>query len=160
MRIIRCVIVCIILATTPFAVAQEKPNVVMILADDIGYGDIGIYGGKIPTPNIDRLARDGMRFTDAHSPAALCAPSRFSMLTGYSKDGAIREGDWVLTVDRHNKAEELYNLGNDLEQKNNLIDRPGYRDIIDRMHVKFLKHNDHSEKTRDPRTTEAFRVAK
>jgi len=79
---------------------------------------------------------------------------------GYSKDGAIREGDWVLTVDRHNKAEELYNLGNDLAQKNNLIDRPEYRDIIDRIHMKFLKHNDHNEKTRDPRTTEVFRVAK
>ena len=92
MRIIRCVIVCIILATTPFAVAQEKPNVVMILADDIGYGDIGIYGGKIPTPNIDRLARGGMRFTDAHSPAALCAPSRFSMLTGSYPYRSHRDG--------------------------------------------------------------------
>lgn len=61
---------------------KNQPNVIMILADDIGYGDIGVYGGKIPTPNIDRLARNGMRFTDAHSPAALCAPSRFSMLTG------------------------------------------------------------------------------
>lgn len=70
------------------------PNVIMILADDIGYGDLGIYGGKIPTPNIDRLAQSGMRFTDAHSPAALCAPTRFSMLTGsypyrsYSAGGA------------------------------------------------------------------------
>ena len=82
MRIIRCVIVCTILATTPFAVAQEKPNVVMILADDIGYGDIGVYGGKIPTPNIDQLAREGMRFTDAHSAAAVCTPSRYGLLTG------------------------------------------------------------------------------
>lgn len=61
---------------------EPLPNVIMILADDIGYSDLGIYGGKIPTPNLDRLARRGMRFTDAHSPAALCAPSRFSMLTG------------------------------------------------------------------------------
>ena len=58
------------------------PNVVMVLADDIGFGDLGIYGGKLPTPNLDRLAAGGIRFTDAHSPAALCAPSRFSMLTG------------------------------------------------------------------------------
>lgn len=58
------------------------PNVVFFLADDVGYGDVGAYGGVVPTPNIDRLARDGMRFTDAHSPAPLCAPSRFSLLTG------------------------------------------------------------------------------
>lgn len=58
------------------------PNVVFILADDIGYGDIGVYGGRVPTPAIDRLAREGIRFTDAHSPAALCAPSRFSLMTG------------------------------------------------------------------------------
>lgn len=58
------------------------PNVVLVLADDIGFGDLGSYGGKIPTPNLDRLAAEGIRFTDAHSPAALCAPSRFSMLTG------------------------------------------------------------------------------
>ena len=61
---------------------RSLPNVVFFLADDLGYGDVGIYGGVVPTPNIDRLARDGMRFTDAHSPAALCAPSRFSLLTG------------------------------------------------------------------------------
>ncbi|HET7360851.1 MAG TPA: sulfatase-like hydrolase/transferase, partial [Salinimicrobium sp.] len=61
---------------------SESPNVVFILADDVGYGDLGIYGGKVPTPNLDKLARQGMRFTDAHSPAALCAPSRFSLLTG------------------------------------------------------------------------------
>ncbi len=66
-----------------FAKKNEKlPNVIFILADDIGYGDLGCYGGKIPTPNLDKLAADGIRFTDAHSPAALCAPSRFSMLTG------------------------------------------------------------------------------
>ena len=61
---------------------SKGPNVVFILADDVGFGDVGVYGGKVPTPNIDRLAQQGMRFTDAHSPAALCAPSRFSLLTG------------------------------------------------------------------------------
>ena len=60
----------------------DLPNVVFILADDLGYGDLGVYGGRVPTPNIDRLAREGLRFTDAHSPSALCAPSRFSLLTG------------------------------------------------------------------------------
>lgn len=58
------------------------PNVVFVLADDIGFGDLGTYGGQVPTPHLDQLAAEGIRFTDAHSPAALCAPSRFSMLTG------------------------------------------------------------------------------
>lgn len=61
---------------------QDLPNVVFILADDVGYADLGIDGGTVPTPNIDNLAKQGMRFTDAHAPAALCAPSRFSLLTG------------------------------------------------------------------------------
>ncbi len=68
------------------------PNVIFILADDIGYGDLGCYGGKIPTPNLDKLAADGIRFTDAHAPAALCAPSRFSMLTGSYPYRAYRAG--------------------------------------------------------------------
>jgi len=68
----------------PAAVCQEQPlpHVVFFLADDVGYADVGIYGGFVPTPHIDRLAREGMRFTDAHSPAPLCAPSRFSYMTG------------------------------------------------------------------------------
>jgi len=61
-----------------------KPNIVFIMADDLGYGDLGCYnaGSKIPTPNIDLLARHGMRFTDAHAPAALCIPTRYGLLTG------------------------------------------------------------------------------
>jgi arylsulfatase A-like enzyme len=65
------------------ALSAEKPNVVIIYGDDVGYGDVGVYGSKmIPTPNIDRLAANGLRFTDAHSAAATCTPSRFSILTG------------------------------------------------------------------------------
>lgn len=61
-----------------------KPNIVYILADDLGYGDVGCYNAasKIPTPNIDRLAKEGMRFTDAHSPSAVCTPTRYALLTG------------------------------------------------------------------------------
>ncbi|MDO8540364.1 MAG: arylsulfatase [Opitutaceae bacterium] len=64
--------------------AVAKPNIVVILADDMGYGDPGCFNpkSKIATPNIDRLARDGMRFTDAHAPGALCHPSRYGLLTG------------------------------------------------------------------------------
>ncbi len=59
------------------------PNIVYIMADDMGYGDAGCYGAtKIPTPNIDRLASEGMRFTDAHSCSAVCTPSRYGVMTG------------------------------------------------------------------------------
>jgi arylsulfatase A-like enzyme len=63
---------------------DEHPHIVIILVDDMGYGDPGCYnpGSKIPTPNIDKLAREGMRFTDAHSAGALCHPSRYGLMTG------------------------------------------------------------------------------
>jgi arylsulfatase A len=67
------------------ASAADKPNVVVILADDLGYGDVSCYNperGKIPTPNIDALAKGGMRFTDAHSSSGVCSPTRYSLLTG------------------------------------------------------------------------------
>ncbi|MBL9154243.1 MAG: arylsulfatase [Verrucomicrobiales bacterium] len=62
----------------------SKPNVLLILADDLGYGDVRCYNdaSKVPTPNLDRLAGEGMRFTDAHSPATVCTPSRYSLMTG------------------------------------------------------------------------------
>lgn len=63
----------------------QKPNVLIILADDLGYGDVQCYNparGKIATPNIDRLAAQGMRFTDAHTSSAVCSPSRYTLLTG------------------------------------------------------------------------------
>jgi arylsulfatase A-like enzyme len=66
------------------AFAITKPNIVLILADDLGYGDVRCYNAdsKVSTPNIDRLAAEGMRFTDAHSPATVCTPSRYSLMTG------------------------------------------------------------------------------
>jgi arylsulfatase A-like enzyme len=67
-----------ILGATP-----AKPNVLLIYADDLGYGDVRCYGAsRVKTPNIDRLAREGLRFTDAHCSSATCTPSRYSMLTG------------------------------------------------------------------------------
>jgi arylsulfatase A-like enzyme len=60
-----------------------KPNIVLILADDLGFGDTSCYGAtKIRTPNVDRLAREGMRFTDAHTPASVCTPTRYGVMTG------------------------------------------------------------------------------
>jgi arylsulfatase A len=63
---------------------KTRPNVLLILADDLGYGDVGAYNpqSKIPTPHLDQLARDGMRFTDAHSSSSVCTPTRYSLLTG------------------------------------------------------------------------------
>ncbi|WP_234408574.1 sulfatase-like hydrolase/transferase [Marinilabilia salmonicolor] len=60
----------------------SKPNVLLIYTDDVGYGDIGIYGGEVPTPHIDVLAQSGIQFTNAYATSATCTPSRFSLLTG------------------------------------------------------------------------------
>ena len=62
----------------------DKPNILLILVDDMGYGDLKSYNpqSKIPTPNLDRLATEGMHFTDAHAPGAVCHPSWYGLLTG------------------------------------------------------------------------------
>lgn len=62
--------------------AGKRPNIVVILADDLGYEDVSCYGGKIPTPHVDRLAAEGMRMTDAHSTSGVCTPTRYGLLTG------------------------------------------------------------------------------
>jgi arylsulfatase A-like enzyme len=65
------------------SIKSDHPNIVLIYTDDVGYGDVGCYGAhSITTPNIDRLAREGIRFTNAHATSATCTPSRFSLLTG------------------------------------------------------------------------------
>ncbi len=73
-----------LLLLNPLAGTAELPNILLILADDLGYGDVGCYNdrAKAPTPNLDRLAREGMRFTDAHSPCTVCTPTRYSLMTG------------------------------------------------------------------------------
>jgi len=64
--------------------SNDLPNIVYILADDLGYGDLGAYNpnSKIPTPNLNQFASQGMRFTDAHSPSSVCTPTRYGILTG------------------------------------------------------------------------------
>lgn len=65
------------------AASASRPNIVFILADDLGYGDLGCYGQRrIPTPNIDRLASEGLRFTQAYAGSTVCAPSRCALMTG------------------------------------------------------------------------------
>ena len=81
----------------------QKPNVVIFYVDDLGYGDLSSYGAtSVSTPNIDALAQDGIRFTDAHSSASTCTPSRFSLLTGryaFRNKAAILPGDAPLIID-------------------------------------------------------------
>ncbi len=84
--------------------AVSKPNIVFILADDIGYGDLSSYGAKhAHTPKIDRLASEGCRFTDAHSPASTCTPTRTALLTGryawrHQSGSSIAPGDAPLLI--------------------------------------------------------------
>ncbi|MDO5607113.1 MAG: arylsulfatase [Capnocytophaga sp.] len=89
-------------AETPF-VASTPPNVIIILADDIGYGDLSCYGeSTISTPHVDKLSEGGIRFTNAHTTAATCTPSRYSLLTGdYNwrrTDTGIADGDAPMVI--------------------------------------------------------------
>src|SRR5260221_8552788 len=107
-RIWRCSCICLAaFARLPAATPPDPPpNIVIILADDIGYGDAGCYGGTaIPTPHIDRLAASGLRFTQGYAPAATCTPSRYALLTGEyawrqpAKRTSILAGDEPLALD-------------------------------------------------------------
>ncbi len=84
MKLSACLTASFLLALHNWATAQEKPNIIYILADDMGYGDVRAYNpeSKISTPNIDRLAEQGIRFTDAHSPSSVCTPTRYAIMTG------------------------------------------------------------------------------
>ena len=74
-------LLCLFVANASYA---SHPNVVIILVDDMGYGDLKVYNpeSKISTPNLDDMAADGMTFTDAHAPGPLCHPSRYGLMTG------------------------------------------------------------------------------
>src|SRR5215204_4731061 len=89
----------------PFYLAAQnnKPNVVLIYVDDLGYGDLSCYGAtKIKTPNLDKLATQGIRFTNGHSTSATCTPSRYALMTGeypWRKQGTgILPGDAALII--------------------------------------------------------------
>ncbi len=80
----RLLVLLALLASPGLAWADSRPNIVYVLADDLGYGDVGALNprGKIPTPNFDKVAREGMIFTDAHSSSSVCTPTRYGILTG------------------------------------------------------------------------------
>lgn len=87
------------------AAQRRKPNIILILADDIGYGDLGCYGATlVKTPHVDRLAHQGIRFSDAHAPAAVCTPTRYAILTGqyawrHPAGSTILSGEAPLAID-------------------------------------------------------------
>ena len=107
----------------PAGHAAAPPNVVVILADDLGYGDIGAYGARrIKTPHIDRLAAEGLQFTQGYASANVCSPSRAGLMTGRY---AIRSGLAWKVVD----AESTHGLPEAEETLGELVRRQGYRTL-------------------------------
>lgn len=97
---------CATMAAPATRVTLERPNIIVIVTDDLGYGDLSCYGAKkIATPNVDRLAAEGLRFTQAYAPASTCTPSRYSLLTGdyawrqTAKKTSILDGDAPLAIE-------------------------------------------------------------
>lgn len=107
--------------SSKFKLQTSRPNILIIYADDLGYGDLSCYGGDIPTPNIDRIGQEGIRFTDFYVSSPACTPSRFSLLTGAyphrSKHGLDRVimpvigEDRYLDISEHTIAEYLQSNG-------------------------------------------------
>src|SRR5262245_36519010 len=104
-RLLLSVVVCTICLFNPLAQgaaragAARRPNIIFILADDLGYGDLGCYGQqKIRTPNLDRLASQGMRFTQAYAGSTVCAPSRCALMTGMHTGHATVRGNALVPL--------------------------------------------------------------
>ena len=98
--------------------SESKPNIVIIYADDIGYGDLSCYGySKVQTPNVDKLAAEGIRFTNSHCGAATSTPSRYALLTGeyaWRKAGTgIAAGDAAMIIkpEQHTMPRMMQSMG-------------------------------------------------
>ncbi|MFK7790328.1 MAG: sulfatase, partial [Phycisphaeraceae bacterium] len=101
MKRLAFIVICLLSAYTSFA--DERPNIVLIMADDLGYGDLSCYGSDfINTPNIDALAKNGVRFTDYHSNGVVCSPTRAAMMTGRYPQRTGVEG--VITAKSHREV--------------------------------------------------------
>lgn len=126
-------------ATAP-ASSHVRSNILILYADDLGYGDLGSYNrnSKIPTPNLDRLAAEGLRLTDGHSSSGICTPSRYALLTGrahwrdfhgidggfdrpFFKPGQLTMGEMLRSNGYHTAAIGKWHLGNDWDS----IRKPG-----------------------------------
>lgn len=117
---------------------QKRPNFIIILADDMGYGDPTCFGGSIPTPNIDKMAEEGMRFTDFHSSGTVCSPTRAGLVTGlYQQRTGV---DGVVTADPKCAA---YTLGVDPEKFTTfpqLLAKANYKTaIFGKWHLGYLE---------------------
>lgn len=114
------------------AVAEQRPNIVIIMADDLGYGDLRCYGAtKIQTPNIDALANQGMMFRDAHAAASVCSPSRYGLMTGRLPWRLHRKGNG-------------YRLESDRMTLASLVKLHGYRSAaIGKWHLGYGKNWEH-----------------
>jgi len=97
-----CVSTTLISCVDHSTITTEKPNVIIILTDDIAWGDLGCYGAtKVKTPNIDRLASEGLQFTDAYAPASTCTPTRYALLTGkyaWRNNVSVANGDAPMSI--------------------------------------------------------------
>jgi len=102
MKLIKTLFITFLFTSTNVFAQETKPNIVIIYVDDLGYGDLSSYGAtEVSTPNVDKLASEGIRFTDAHCSAATCTPSRYSLLTGryaFRKNAAVLPGDAPLLI--------------------------------------------------------------
>ena len=116
-------LLCVSLVTAQLvASAAEKPNIIVILADDLGYGDLGCYGNEVNrTPHIDRLAREGMRFTDFHSNGPMCSPTRAALLTGIYQNRFGRAFETALSPQHSDIG-----LPKDVETMPQMLKRAGY----------------------------------
>ena len=81
MKIIACFLVAIFISTSAFGDTPKRPNIMLIIADDFGFSDVGSFGGEMATPNLDALAKQGVRFSNFHVTAS-CAPTRSVLMTG------------------------------------------------------------------------------
>ncbi len=119
-KLLLAVIIALISTISYSADQQNKPNIIILLADDLGYGEIQHLNpnhGKIPTPNLDALARNGITFTDAHSASSVCTPTRYALLTGrYAwrtqlQRGVLTGGESLIASNRLTLAKMLKNQG-------------------------------------------------
>jgi len=118
---VRCSSLLVVMSLCVVANAAEKPNIVFILADDLGYGDLGCFGQKlIQTPSIDRLAAEGMRFTQAYAGATVCAPSRCSLMTG------LHNGHAPVRGNREIKPEGQFPMPADTVTVAHMLKKAGY----------------------------------
>lgn len=125
----------LLLLLSATVLAAQKPNIIFIMADDQGYGDASSYNpeSKIPTPGIDRLAKEGLRFTDAHSGSAVCTPTRYGLLTGrYNWRSRLQSG--VMTT----KDEKGCLIDSSLLTVPELLKQQGYQTaLVGKWHLGY-----------------------